>query len=86
MLVFLQTVSPGSLLFKKNFMELLKFKNRQLFVKDGECFLHWINLVHCPKIVEDYLVRVIEHSLYAPDMAPADFFLFSKLKKQLDVA
>jgi len=43
--------------------------------------------VHYPKIVEEeYLVRVIEDSLYAPDMAPADFFLFSKLKKQLDVA
>jgi hypothetical protein len=39
------------------------------------------------KGVQDYLtkrgVKVIEHPPYSPDLAPADFFLFPTLKKEL---
>jgi histone-lysine N-methyltransferase SETMAR len=54
----------------------------------GEWFLHWDNApVHTAATVTDWLaarrVKLIEHPPYSPDLAPADFFLFPKVKKEL---
>jgi histone-lysine N-methyltransferase SETMAR len=47
----------------------------------GEWFLHWDNApVHTAATVTDWLV---EHPPYSPYLAPADFFLFPKVKKEL---
>ncbi|CAG8845917.1 6728_t:CDS:1, partial [Gigaspora margarita] len=38
-------------------------------------------------IVTDYLkkerVKILPHPLYSPDLAPCDFFLFPRIKKEL---
>jgi histone-lysine N-methyltransferase SETMAR len=43
--------------------------------------------VHTAVTVTDWLaarsVKMIEHPPYLPDLAPADFFLFPKVKKEL---
>ena len=43
---------------------------------------------HVAKIVKDYLnnegLTIIDHPPYSPDLAPCDFWLFSKLKLGLD--
>jgi histone-lysine N-methyltransferase SETMAR len=54
----------------------------------GEWFLHWDNVpVHTAATVTDWLaarrVKMIEHPSYSQDLAPADFFLFPKVKKEL---
>ncbi len=55
----------------------------------GEWFLHWDNTpVHTAATVTDWLatrhVKMIEHPPYSPDLAPANFFLFPKVKKELE--
>ncbi len=54
----------------------------------GEWFLHWDNaLVHTVTAITDWLaarrVKMIEHPPYLPDLAPTNFFLFLKVKKEL---
>ena len=43
---------------------------------------------HVAKIVKAYLenegITIIDHPPYSPDLAPCDFWLFSKLKQSLD--
>jgi len=43
--------------------------------------------VHASLLIHSYLAKhqtsVVPHSLYSPDLAPADFFLFTKLKTTL---
>ena len=43
--------------------------------------------MHSAKLVQEYLakrgVKVIDHSPNSPDLAPTDFLLFPKLKKEL---
>jgi histone-lysine N-methyltransferase SETMAR len=67
---------------------LRKLRKKRPELVDGEWFLHWDNArVHSAKAVQEYLtkrgVKVIEHPPYSPDLAPADFFLFPTLKKEL---
>jgi histone-lysine N-methyltransferase SETMAR len=62
-------------------------KKRPETVK-GEWFLHWDNApVHSAKVVQEFLakkgIKLLSHPPYSPDLAPADFFLFPKLKKEL---
>ncbi len=69
-----------------SFMKILK-KKRPIMAA-GEWFLHWDNVpVHTAAIVTDWLVtrrvQMLEHPLYSPDLAPADFYLFPKVKKEL---
>ncbi len=69
-----------------NFRKIFK-KKRPIMVV-GERFLHWDNaLVHTAAIVTDWLaarhVQMLQHPPYLPDLAPADFFLFPKVKKEL---
>jgi hypothetical protein len=43
--------------------------------------------VHTAAVVQEWLpahsVELIQHPLYLPDLAPADFFLFQRVKEQL---
>jgi transposase len=62
-------------------------KKRPEIVK-GEWFLHWDNApVHSAKVVQEFLakksIKLLSHPPYSPDLAPADYFLFPKLKKEL---
>ena len=50
--------------------------------------LHWDNtLVHIAAVVKDWFaanaLQLLEHPPYSPDLAPADFFLFRKVKEDL---
>jgi hypothetical protein len=68
------------------FMKVLR-KKRPLMAA-GEWFLHWDNApVHTTATITDWLVarrvNMIKHPLYSPDLAPADFFLFPKVKTEL---
>ena len=44
-------------------------------------------VVHTAKVVQEFLakkgIKLLSHPPYSPDLAPADFFLFPKLKKEL---
>jgi histone-lysine N-methyltransferase SETMAR len=64
------------------------FRQKRPIMPEGQWFFHWDNaLVHTAAVVRDWLaarqVQMIEHPPYSPDLAPADFFLFPKLKMQL---
>ena len=67
---------------------LKTFKAKRPEIAAGEWFLHWDNTpVHAAKSVRDFLtknnIQLLDHPPYSPDLAPADFFLFPKLKKEL---
>ena len=54
----------------------------------SEMIFHWDNApVHTARTVTDYLagksVKILEHPPYSPDLAPADFWLFPKIKAAL---
>lgn len=64
------------------------FKEKRPITAAGDWFLHWDNApVHTAAVVQDWLaargVQVIDHPPYSPDLAPADFFLFPKVKSVL---
>ncbi len=64
------------------------FKKKRPIIAVGEWFLHWDNApVHTAYIVTDWLavrrVQLLQHLPYSRDLAPADFFLFPKVKKEL---
>jgi hypothetical protein len=51
-------------------------------------WFHWDNAqVHTAAVVQEWLaarnVQVIRHPPYLPYLAPADFFLFRRVKEQL---
>jgi histone-lysine N-methyltransferase SETMAR len=69
-----------------SFMKILKKKRPGMAA--GEWFLHWDNApVHTAATVTDWLVArrvtMLKHPPYSLDLAPADFFLFPKVKKEL---
>ncbi len=54
----------------------------------GEWFFHWDNApVHTTNVVKEFLAKKTSNCSptppYSPDLAPADYFLFPKLKKEL---
>ena len=53
----------------------------------GEWFLHWDNApVHTAMVILKFLakkrIKLLSHPPYSPDLTPADYFLFPKLKKE----
>ena len=69
-----------------SFMKNLKQKRP--YMAAGDWWFHWENPpVHTAASVKNWLaargVQMLEHPPYSPDLAPADFFLFPKLKKEL---
>ena len=64
------------------------FKQKRPEMSSGEWFFHWDNAPsHTASKVKEFLtkkeIKVIEHPLYSPDLAPADYFLFPKVKLAL---
>jgi len=54
----------------------------------GEWFLHWDNApVHTTMVILEFLakkrIKLLSHRPYSPDLTPANYFLFPKLKKEL---
>lgn len=62
-------------------------KNRPDLPGDGPLILHYSARLRLEKVVIDLLSmyewEVLLHALYNPDMSPADFDLFSKLKERM---
>ena len=68
------------------FLKQLRLKRPEMV--EQEWFLHWDNApVHTAAVVQNWLaaraIRVLPHPPYSPDLAPADFFLFRKVKEEL---
>jgi histone-lysine N-methyltransferase SETMAR len=69
------------------FLKHLRNKRPGMF--EQEWFLHWDNApVHTAPVVKNCLaarsIQVLSHPPYLPGLAPADFFLFRKVKEELD--
>jgi histone-lysine N-methyltransferase SETMAR len=67
---------------------LKNLKKKRPETAKGEWFLHWDNApVHTANVVKEFLakknIKLLSHPPYSPDLAPADYFLFPKLKKEL---
>ncbi len=67
-------------------MKILRKKRPEMVV--GDWMFHWDNTpVHTAAKVTDWMgardIKLIEHLPYSPDLAPADFFLFPKVKREL---
>jgi hypothetical protein len=68
------------------FMKILRKKRPQMVARDW--LFHWDNApVHTAVKVTDWLaardIKLIEHPPYLPDLAPADYFLFPRVKREL---
>jgi len=64
------------------------FRKKRPILASQDWFLHWDNSpVHTAAAVQAYLaaksIQLIAHPPYSPDLAPADFFLFPKVKLEL---
>jgi hypothetical protein len=70
-----------------SFGTISRILHSQLGLK-GEWFLHWDNApVHTVMVILEFLakkrIKLLSHPPYSPDLTPADYFLFPKLKKEL---
>ncbi len=68
------------------FMKILKKKRPAMVARDC-CFTGDNDPVHTTAIATNWMaarqIRVIEHPLWPPDLAPADFSLFPRVKREL---
>ncbi len=67
---------------------LEKYRAKRPIQASQEWFLHWDNApVHTAAAVKQFIadraIKTIAHPPYSPDLAPADFFLFPKVKSEL---
>ena len=92
-LIYTNTVHRGKTVTGSYMVEALRLFMRRMnqkqpeLVKD-EWFLHWDNApVHKAKVVADFVrgrgLKLLEHPPYSPDLAPADYLLFPKIKDAL---
>ncbi len=68
------------------FLKILRKKRPQMVT--GDWLFHWDNApVHTAAKVTDFMaargIKLIEHLPYSPDLAPADYFLFPRIKREL---
>jgi histone-lysine N-methyltransferase SETMAR len=67
------------------FMKHLRIKRPEMV--EQELLLHWDNAPVLTAEVKNWLaaraIQVLQHPSYLPDLAPADFFLFRKVKEEL---
>jgi hypothetical protein len=92
-LIYTNYVPKGTTVNAKYIVEALGtflkvLRKKRPIMAAGEWFLHWDNPpVHTTATVTDWLaarrVKMIEHPPNSQDLAPADFFLFPKVKKEL---
>ena len=63
-------------------------KRRELWENQTWMLHHDNALAHMLLLIRSYLAKhqtsVVPHPPYSPDLAPADFFLFPKLKRKCD--
>jgi hypothetical protein len=92
-LVYSRIVPRGSTVYAAYIMKVLDIsmkhlrKKRPVLVEQG-WFFHWNSApFHTAAIVQDWLathsVQVLRHPPYLLDLAPADFFLFRRVKDKL---
>jgi histone-lysine N-methyltransferase SETMAR len=67
---------------------LKALKEKRLTMTAGTWWFHWDNApVHTAVVVTNWMAarqfQIIKHQLYSPDLAPADFFLFPSVKREL---
>jgi histone-lysine N-methyltransferase SETMAR len=67
---------------------LKHFRKKRPVMADREWFFHWDNApVHTAGDVQDWFaansIQLLSHPPYSPDLAPADFFLFRRVKEEL---
>lgn len=67
---------------------LKAFRRKRPEMASNQWFLHWDNApVHTARNVQAFLeekhINVLEHPPYSPDLAPADYFLFPRMKSDL---
>jgi histone-lysine N-methyltransferase SETMAR len=65
---------------------LKKLRQKRLEKVSRQWFFQWANApVHTTPIVQAWIaannVQVLEHPPYSPDLAPADYFLFQRVKR-----
>jgi histone-lysine N-methyltransferase SETMAR len=68
------------------FLKVLKEKRPTMTA--GTWWFHWDNaLVHTASMVTNWMAarqfQIIDHPPYSPDLAPANFFLFPSVKREL---
>jgi histone-lysine N-methyltransferase SETMAR len=68
------------------FLKVFKQKRPEMAARNW--WFYWDNApVHTAAMVMDWMAarqfKVIEHPPYSPDLTPADFFLFPKVKREL---
>ena len=70
----------------KRFLKVFRKKRPEM--ASNKWFLHWDNApVHTARnfkaFLEDRDINLLEHPPYSPDLAPADYFLFPRMKSDL---
>ena len=70
----------------KRFLKVFRRKRPEM--ASNKWFLHWDNApVHTARNVKAFLedrdINLLEHPPYSPDLAPADYFLFPRMKSDL---
>jgi histone-lysine N-methyltransferase SETMAR len=65
----------------RRFLKALRKKRPDLVA--GQWFLHWDNAEMGQTFLAKNSIQLIPHPPYSPDLAPAEFFLFPPLKKEL---
>ena len=92
-LIYTHIVPRGSTVNAAYIVKVLDVFMRHLRKKrpvlaEQRWFFHWDNApVHTANVVKEFLakknIKLLSHPPYSPDLAPADYFLFPKLKKEL---
>ena len=94
-MIYMHWVPTGQTVNKEYYVEVLREfrkgfrRKRPAFFKLGQWHFHKDNApVHNSILVTDYLtkmgIKTVPQPPYSPDLAPCDFCLFPKLKKNLE--
>ena len=72
----------------KRLCEKVRWKRPELFANSSWILHHDIAPAHTTLSVREFLaikqISVLEHPAYSPDLAPYDFFLFPKIKGNIE--
>jgi histone-lysine N-methyltransferase SETMAR len=92
-LIYMNYVPKGTTVNANYIVEALGkflkvFRQKRPEIAAGDWWFHWDNApVHTAAMVKDWMAarqfKVIKHPPYSPDLAPIDFFLFPKVKREL---
>lgn len=91
--IYMHYVPIGVHITAKYFVNIMKtflkvFKRKRPNMAENEWFFHMDNAPsHTAKLSKAFMaekkLKIIEHPPYSPDLAPADFFLFPRVKREL---